>query len=307
MGEGTDDLIELLGLLESCESLSTAELASAMEVSETTVRRRIARLRELGWAVAIEPGVGYRLRGSGTALPPLVLDDQEATAVTVALRRALHAPVALIEEGTVRALAKIEQVLPDRVRQAVDAHDVGGTAESEQLRAALMAVARAIRGTRVLQFRMVERGRIGPLRQVEPISVRSGGGQWLLVGYDRDLNRVVASPVSVMQEIRVTEIRFRERAPHPSLTRQVAPEPSPAPVVAVVEVQAPPRQVQAHLPPGVGVLEPLEQGGCRLVISGSDLASVVRQLVLLPDPFTVIEPEDLRSELRAVAAMLSGV
>src|SRR5438309_2424285 len=115
-------LPRLLTLLESRRDWSGAQLAERLEVSQRTVRNDIPRLRALGYPVAEGPGVagGYRL-GSGAALPPLLLDDAEAVAVALALRSSAGGGVAGIEETSVRALVKLEQVLPSRLRRRVNA------------------------------------------------------------------------------------------------------------------------------------------------------------------------------------------
>jgi predicted DNA-binding transcriptional regulator YafY len=114
-------LLRLLSLLQARRSWSGAALAQRLEVSERTVRRDVDRLRDLGYPVHATRGTegGYRL-GAGTAMPPLLLDDEEAVAVAVGLRTAAASTVTGIEETSVRALAKIEQVLPARLRRRVN-------------------------------------------------------------------------------------------------------------------------------------------------------------------------------------------
>jgi predicted DNA-binding transcriptional regulator YafY len=115
-------LLELLSLLQTRRDWSGAELADRLEVSERTIRRDVDRLRNLGYPVdsLTGPAGGYRLR-AGTAMPPLLLDDDEAIAIAVGLRTAARASVTGIEETAVRALVKLEQVLPSRVRRRVAA------------------------------------------------------------------------------------------------------------------------------------------------------------------------------------------
>src|SRR2546429_6253807 len=115
-------LLELLSLLQGRRDWSGAELAERLQVGVRTVRRDVERLRRLGYPVEARPGVsgGYRL-GAGASLPPLLLDEEEAVAVAVGLRTAVSGGVAGIEETSVRALAKLEQVLPSRLRRRVNA------------------------------------------------------------------------------------------------------------------------------------------------------------------------------------------
>ncbi|NUP81193.1 MAG: HTH domain-containing protein, partial [Nonomuraea sp.] len=115
MLETSARLLRLLSLLQSRSDWTGAELAGRLEVGLRTVRRDVGRLRELGYPVDATPGVagGYRL-GAGAALPPLLLDDEEAVAVAISLRMAATGSVTGLEEGALRALAKLRQVLPSR-------------------------------------------------------------------------------------------------------------------------------------------------------------------------------------------------
>src|SRR3954467_13827810 len=122
MLETSARLLGLLSLLQGRRDWPGPELAERLEVEPRTVRRDVDRLRRLGYPVRAAPGVGggYRL-GAGASLPPLLLDEEEAVAVAVGLRTAASGGVAGIEETSVRALAKLEQVLPSRLRRRVNA------------------------------------------------------------------------------------------------------------------------------------------------------------------------------------------
>src|SRR6476659_9258897 len=122
MLETSSRLLELLSLLQARRDWAGPELAERLEVSGRTVRRDVERLRELGYPVEslTGPAGGYRLR-AGTAMPPLLLDDEEAIAIAVGLRTAARASVTGIEETAVRALVKLEQVLPAHLRRRVGA------------------------------------------------------------------------------------------------------------------------------------------------------------------------------------------
>ena len=134
----TERLVATLGLLESRTRWTMHELAAALQVSDTTVRRSVARLRE--WGLQIDP---------------LVLGEEEAAAVAIALRRALLAPTALIEEGTLRAMATLLQVLPARVRESVAAHESEVTTAGESLDRSLAVITEGLRGGNVVRFRVV--------------------------------------------------------------------------------------------------------------------------------------------------------
>src|SRR5260370_26755824 len=115
-------LLRLLSLLQAGRDWPSTELAARLGVTTRTIRNDMGRLRALGYPVDARPGVagGYRL-GTGGALPPLLLDDEEAVAVAIGLRTAASGSVAGIEETSVRALAKLQQVLPARLRRRVSA------------------------------------------------------------------------------------------------------------------------------------------------------------------------------------------
>src|SRR5712672_758152 len=122
MSETSSRLLELLAMLQARRDWPGNELSSRLEVSGRTIRRDIERLRGLGYPVEslTGPAGGYRLR-AGTAMPPLLLDDDEAIAIAVGLRTAARSSVTGIEETAVRALVKLEQVLPAHLRRRVRA------------------------------------------------------------------------------------------------------------------------------------------------------------------------------------------
>src|SRR5438552_8775948 len=122
MTETASRLLELLSLLQGRRDWAGNELASRLEVSGRTIRRDVERLRQLGYPVEslTGPAGGYRLR-AGTAMPPLLLDEDEAIAIAVGLRTAARASVTGIEETAIRALVKLEQVLPAHLRRRVAA------------------------------------------------------------------------------------------------------------------------------------------------------------------------------------------
>src|SRR6476659_2579796 len=150
-------LLELLSLLQGRRDWPGNELADRLEVSGRTIRRDVERLRELGYPVEslTGPAGGYRLR-AGSAMPPLLLDDEEAIAIAVGLRTAARASVTGIEETAVRALVKLEQVLPAHLRRRVGAlgsatlaPPVSGPTVDPQ---ALTAIAAACRDSECLRF-----------------------------------------------------------------------------------------------------------------------------------------------------------
>src|SRR5215471_17294291 len=184
-------LLALLSLLQLRREWTGHELAQRLEVGPRTIRRDIEKLRSLGYPVEAAPGVagGYRL-GAGGELPPLLLDDAEAVAVAVGLRTAASGSIAGIEETSIRALAKLEQVLPARLRRRVNALGNATSAfgvEGPQIDAdGLATIARACRDGIRLHFAYVARDDKATKRNTEPSAVVYSGARWYLVAYDTD-------------------------------------------------------------------------------------------------------------------------
>ncbi|WP_103339008.1 helix-turn-helix transcriptional regulator [Amycolatopsis sp. CA-126428] len=180
-------LLRLLSLLETRRDWTGADLAGRLGVTARTVRTDIGKLRELGYPVEAAPGVqgGYRL-GAGAQLPPLLLDDDEAVAVAVGLRTATG--VAGIGETSVRALAKLEQVLPSRLRHRVRALQAATVAVPGAGPAVdadvLTAIATAIRASERLRFDYTSHQRTPSRRDVEPHRLVTWGRRWYLVAWD---------------------------------------------------------------------------------------------------------------------------
>src|SRR5690606_14124940 len=183
-------MLRLLSLLQTHRFWPGSELAARREVSERTLRRDIDRLRELGYPVEATRGVagGYQLQ-AGAALPPLLLDDEEAVAIAVGLRTAAGGVVDGIEETSVRAPAKVVQVMPPRLRRQVEAlrtHTVPsplGTGPTVDA-LALTVIAQACRDHERLRFTYTARAGEPSRRLVEPHSLVTAGRRWYLVAWD---------------------------------------------------------------------------------------------------------------------------
>ncbi|WBQ05623.1 helix-turn-helix transcriptional regulator [Kribbella sp. CA-293567] len=196
MSETSARLLSLLSLLQARRDWPGALLAERLEVSPRTVRRDVDRLRDLGYPVRASKGPdgGYRL-DAGAELPPLLFDDDQAIAVAVALQTATST-VTGIEEGALRALATVRQVMPARLRQRVDALQVTTIdkyADSRRIKVDsdhLIAIGTALRAREVLRFDYASPGASEdewtPPRKVEPHHLVTWGGRWYLVGWDLD-------------------------------------------------------------------------------------------------------------------------
>ena len=182
-------LLRLLALLQARRLWSGAELAERLGVTERTVRRDVDRLRALDYPVDGTTGTagGYRL-GSGGQLPPLLLDDDEAVAVAVGLARAGTAAVAGLDEGAARALAKLEHVLPARLRPQLAAVGaatsvVTGSQPAAVDASVLAVVAGCCRDREILTFEHTGRDAV-TVRRVEPWATVSFRDRWYLVAFD---------------------------------------------------------------------------------------------------------------------------
>src|SRR5918992_489524 len=181
-------LLTLLSLLQARRDWPGGELAGRLEVSPRTIRRDVERLRALGYPVESMsgPAGGYQLR-AGTAMPPLLLDDDEAIAIAVGLRTAARASVTGIEETSVRALVKLEQVLPSHLRRRVRALQTstatipapGGGDEVDAQH--LTVLAAGCRDTERVRFNYSAADGTATRREAEPYSLVNTGRRWYLL------------------------------------------------------------------------------------------------------------------------------
>ena len=193
MSETTSRVLQLLGLLQSRRVWKGEELAERLGVTTRSVRRDVERLRDLGYPVYASKGHGggYQL-GAGAALPPLLLDPDEAVAMAVCLRLAAGGSVAGVGESALRALSKLDQVMPSRLRSQVSAvHDATVTltwssSDSPVEPDVLMTLARACRDREQVSAAYVDRAGSVTQRRLEPYQLVTTGKRWYLLAFDRD-------------------------------------------------------------------------------------------------------------------------
>ncbi|MEZ5371394.1 MAG: YafY family protein [Microthrixaceae bacterium] len=210
--------LRLLGLLQAHRFWRGPELAERLGVSERTIRRDIDRIRELGYVVDASTGVegGYQL-AAGTRLPPLLVDDEEAIALAVGLQTAAVASIAGTEEAGVRVMAKLAQILPDRLRRRVEAieHSVEvlrWSPGTDQVSAAdLTVLTQGCRGTEEVRFGYRRRDGETSRRLVEPHQLVSVGRRWYLVAWDMRREDWRTFRVDRMDEVRLAGRRFEPR------------------------------------------------------------------------------------------------
>ncbi|MCR6490002.1 YafY family transcriptional regulator [Amycolatopsis sp. OK19-0408] len=302
-------LLGLLSLLQTPREWPGSELAGRLGVSPRTIRRDIDRLRDLGYPVEASRGVagGYRLV-AGAAMPPLVLDDDEAVAIAVGLRTAAGQTVAGIEEASVRALAKLEQVLPARLRRRVGtigtatvAVPAGGPAVDP---AQLTVFAGAITNHETVRFRYRANDGTETRRRAEPLRLVATGRRWYLIAYDLDRDDWRIFRVDRVEDAQATGGRATPRRPPATDLAAYVVERlyDLAPTYrAVALVAGSAAEIGPRLGAAAGELTDVDGGRCRWRSSGDTLDWLAFRLLGLGCAFTVEEPPELVAHLKALA------
>ena len=305
-------LLELLSLLQARRDWSGAALADRLEVSGRTIRRDVERLRDLGYPVEslTGPAGGYRLR-AGTAMPPLLLDDGEAIAIAVGLRTAARASVTGIEETAVRALVKLEQVLPTHLRRRVRALSsatiappVGGPTVDPQH---LTVIATACRDSECLRFAYRSREGTDTRREVEPHSLVNLGRRWYLVAWDRGREDWRTFRVDRLARPASSGVRFTPRTlPSRDAAAYVKQSITGAPhrYEARVTLHAAADQIAGRVPAHWGTIEEKDAGSCEFRTGDDDLGWLALRIAMLGVDFDVHEPRELAEHLQALADRL---
>jgi predicted DNA-binding transcriptional regulator YafY len=305
-------LLELLALLQARREWLGSELADRLEVSRRTIRRDVERLRELGYPVEslTGPAGGYRLR-AGTAMPPLLLDDDEAIAIAVGLRTAARASVTGIEETAVRALVKLEQVLPTHLRRRVGALGsativpaVGGPTVDPQH---LTVIAAACRDAQSLRFAYRSRDGTDSRREVEPHSLVNLGRRWYLVAWDRRREDWRTFRVDRLARPASSGVRFTPRTlPARDAAAYVEQSITGAPnrYEARVTLHAAADQIAGRVPAYWGTIEEIDARSCEYRTGDDDLGWLALRIAMLGVDFEVHEPPELAEHLRALAGRL---
>ncbi|QIB46644.1 helix-turn-helix transcriptional regulator [Streptomyces aureoverticillatus] len=316
MLETSARLLKLLSLLQAHREWSGGDLAERLGVTPRTVRRDVDRLRALGYPVNASPGTGggYQL-GAGAELPPLLLDDDEAVAVAVGLRTAAGQGIEGIGESSVRALGKLEQVLPGRLRRRVGALNAftvpmlhtarGQTAVDPSVLTELAAVCR---DSERLRFDYRDHGGSESRRVVEPHRLVCTERRWYLVAWDLDR--------ADWRTFRVD--RVTPRPPHgPRCEPRTPPAEDLAAFVsrgvstrayaerATVRLHVPLEEAAQRVTPTDGTLEAETDGTCLLRTGAGSLDFMVFHLMFLGLEFEVLDAEGLDEHMRAIRDRLS--
>ncbi|GAA3483208.1 YafY family protein [Streptomyces yanii] len=305
----TERVLTLLGLLQQRQVWTGPELADRLGVTTRTVRRDVERLRTLGYPVHASQGVGggYQL-GPGQDLPPLLLDDQEAIATAVSLLAGAGGAVVGVGDAALRALTKLDQVLPTRLRHevralsgSVESFDGGRTPVDPEV---LMTLARACRDEVEAGFDYPSGGEVRR-RRVEPYRLVASDRRWYLFVYDLDREDWRSFRVDRMTAVVARTWRFCPRAAPDAATyvqEGVASRVYPHQARFLVHASA--DTVRAQLPASAAVVR--HRGGelCEVLSGAASLDAVLMHVLLLGHDFEILDPPELGSRCRALAERL---
>lgn len=312
MRDTSTRLLRLLALLQSRRHWTSAELSERLSVSTRTIRNDVDRLRQLDYPVEARPGVagGYRL-GAGGTLPPLLLDDEEVVAVAMSLRTAANGSIAGIEEASVRALTKLQQLLPSRLRHRVAALEAatvpvpgGGPAVEPDV---LIAIATTVRDHERLRLRYTAHDGSISRREVEPYRLVHAQHRWYLFAWDPDRDDWRTFRADRIEVRSPNGLRFKPRT-LPSDTdisdrvTRAAGEATWA-FRARVIVHASAAYVQSRMPIPVDI-EELGPDRCAFTPGSDDPDTLAMYLGLLGADFEVVDSPELVAGLQALSSRL---
>lgn len=313
MAATTTRALRLLSLLQGRRTWTGQELIDRLEVSERTLRRDIDRLRELGYPVRATtgPAGGYQLE-AGANIPPLLLDDDEAVAIAMGLLTAAGGTIKGIEETSIRALAKLEKVLPPRIRRRVQ---VLQSAVVPMVRAwvtvdaeILTTVASACRDRERLRFEYRSYDGQKSERHVEPHQLVSLHQKWYLLAFDRDRDDWRTFRLDRLEAPRATRFGFKPRSiPGGNAAEYVmrSMQSRPMRYQVAVTLHAPAGEIVGRIRSGEGVVERLDENRCLLRTQGDSLEWLAFTLMWLNVGFEVHEPAEFIEYLTELSARLT--
>ncbi len=304
----SERLLSLLSLLQARRDWPGAVLAERLDISPRTVRRDVDRLRELGYPIAAVKGPdgGYRLE-AGSQLPPLLFDDDQAVALTVALQLATTSGAG-IEEGAARALNTVRQVLPSRLRHRVDAVTVTAVRrpsirpDVQADPAVLTAIGAAVHARETLRFDYASGtadATTGPSRRAEPHHLVTWGSRWYLVAWDLDRDdwrtfrvdrltpRIPNGPRFVPRELPGGDVSLYIA----SVFRGSTDGSGTWPCVGEVLIDLPATEVATYV--GDGVVEPVGTDRCRVTTGSWSWIGLAATIARLDADVEVVGPPEL--------------
>ena len=318
MASTSSRTLRLLSLLQTRRYWPGEELARQLQVSPRTLRRDVDRLRELGYPIQARRGVagGYQL-AAGTALPPLVVDDEEAVALALGLQAAAQGAVEGIAESSVRALAKVVQVMPARLRRRVQAlgamtvpaswEAVGGAASQTVDPEVLTTLALACRDAERVRFSYTAADGQQTGRHVEPHRLVQLGRRWYLAGYDLDRNGWRSYRLDRLAGPRGTGARFRPRelpAADAAAFVRAGIQSTRAGYDIEVIVEAPAEVVRERIGRWASVSE-ISATRCRVRMTADALEWPILGLGMVGADFQVVAPPELIDWVRDWGARFS--
>ena len=306
-------LLRLASLLQSRRHWAGAALAEELAVDARTIRRDVDRLRELGYPVEASSGVGggYGL-GRGADLPPLVLDDEEAVTLAIALR-AVSANLAGVESTALRLLAKLDQLMPTRLRRRAGAlHAVTlslRTGPPLVDAAVLSGLAMACRDSRRLRFRYRKHdGDTGP-REVEPLRLANYGRRWYLIAWDPARGDWRSFRVDRIEGAPKTGEPFVPRPPPPDvaakLERGIAYAPFPCRVT--LRLRGTVAELESAIPVWCGLLEPETDSHSLLRVGAESPEALLAQVLMIGREAELVEGHEQVPSLRGALDRLESL
>lgn len=303
-------LLRLLATLQAKRLWTGAELAQRLEVTDRTLRRDVEKLRALGYVIEASTGVGggYQL-GVGSVVPPLTLEDDELVALAFSLSRA-SASMGGFERATLRLLAKVESSLGPRHRRRLEALQssvVSLEQDSSVDPTTLFTLATACRDRLAVTFTYSPRDGAASERTVEPLRLaHTGNRRWYVLAFDPgrdDWRTFRVDRISAPSLGAVFRARTPPKAPETMLAEALSRDAYRYKVK--VRIAKPVDEVRAHVAPWVGLLAPLTKRSCTLEVGAPSLTALASLLLLAQEPFSHVEPAELRRPLAAEARRLS--
>lgn len=314
MVQASARLLKLLTLLQARSTWAGPELASRLEITHRTLRRDVDRLRTLGYPILGETGVGggYRL-GSGAALPPLSLDDDEAIAVFVGLHTAAGTGVTGANTSATRALSKLEHVLPQRLKKQLK------TLKSSVLSLAdrapglslanVSALATACSERIVTRIAYTSRDRLHSERRVEPFQVVRVGLLWYLVAWDPEKADWRTFRLDRIARLELENQNFKARSPPDGDVAEFVNRSLSTTLHAFrakVLLLAPLEVVRPRIGPQDGVFRSISRNTCTMELGAPTLDVLAARILWLGVDFRVLEPASFRAHLKGVAKRVSS-
>jgi predicted DNA-binding transcriptional regulator YafY len=303
-------LLRLLSLLQSRHHWTSHDLCERLEMSARTVRRDVDRLRELGYPIHASPGLGggYSMR-AGSAMPPVLLEDDEAVAVAVALRAAAGS-IAHMDEAAVGVLAKIDQVMPARLRKrASSLHAVTVSLPGVQdvpAAGSLMQIAGACRDHKRLTIGYQDRGGRESSRRIEPVRLAHTGRRWYLVAWDMERDDWRTFRADRISRVSEPGTHFTPRKlPRDVVTfvsQSIAYEPYSC--RARLKLKGKQGELAKRIPSWIGVLEPHDAEHCVLSVGAPTPEALVAFMLMAGVDFQLLDAKELLPQLRGISQRL---